>query len=81
MGEECLYGLHVVSPVNIHDSKLLQSTELWLRLSAMCHLKTAMIGNITVTALVLADGAFPFRTFMMKRFSNTVLTREQTCFN
>lgn len=65
---------------NCHDSTLLQSTELRQRLSTVCHLKTAMIGNITVPALVL-DGAFPFPTFMMKRFSNAVLTREQTCFN
>lgn len=68
-------------PGNCHDSTLLQSTELWDKLFDICHLKTEVIGGVTVPSLVLADGAFPFRTYVMKRYSQAVPTQEQKLFN
>ena len=68
-------------PGNCHDSTLLQSTDLWRRLHGICHLKTTAVGNDVIPALVLGDGAFPFRTFLMKRFSQANLTQEQKRYN
>ena len=68
-------------PENCHDSTLLQSTELWNKLYDICHLKTEVVGDVTIPSLVLADGAFPFRTYIMKRYSQAVLTPEQRIFN
>lgn len=68
-------------PGNCHDSTLLQSTELWLRLRGMCELSVGNVGGVEVPALVLGDNAFPFRTFLMKRFTNANKTASQRKFN
>ncbi len=36
-------------------------------------------GTVHVTPILLGDGAFPFHNWMMKPFSQTVLTNEQNC--
>ena len=68
-------------PGSCHDSTLLQSTELWNRLHDICHLRTVALGDVRIPSLILGDGAFPFRTFLMKRFSQAHLSNEQKIFN
>lgn len=68
-------------PGNCHDSTMIQSTKIWGKLYNICYLNTTEVNNVTVPALILGDGAFPFRTYLMKRYSNAVLTREQSIFN
>lgn len=70
-------------PGNCHDSTLLQSTDLWTsgRLRAICELTTQQIGGVTVPGMILADNAFPFRSYIMKRFSQANRNREQRTFN
>ena len=68
-------------PGNCRDSALLQSTSLWESMYDICHLKSTMLGDVLVPSLILGDGAFPFRTYMMKRFSQSNLNIEQKTFN
>lgn len=70
-------------PGNCHDSTLLQSTSLWQtgKLKAICELSTQQVGNVMVPGLILADNAFPFRSYIMKRFSCANRSPEQRLFN
>lgn len=68
-------------PGNSHDSTLVQSTKMWEQLHRICHLKTINLAGLTVPSMVLGDGAFPFRTYLMKRYSNSNLTADQKLFN
>lgn len=82
MVKDVSFGPRVaMEPGNCHDSTLLQMTDLWHRLYDICHLVTQVVGDVLVPALVLGDGAFPFRTYLMKRFSQAVLTQDQKKFN
>lgn len=68
-------------PGNCHDSTLLQSTALWPRLRTLCEISTQQIGELTVPSMILGDNAFPFRPYLMKRFSQARRTPEQRRFN
>lgn len=68
-------------PGNVHDSTILQSTNIWHQLPDICHAAETRVGNVAVPGLILADSAFPFRTFIMKRFSHTNLTLAEKKFN
>lgn len=68
-------------PGNCHDSTLLQSTEIWHKMKAMCELNITTINGVEVPGLILGDNAFPFRTYLMKRFSASNKTQEQRRYN
>lgn len=68
-------------PGNCHDSTLLQSTSIWSRLKTLCEISTQRIGELDVPGMILADNAFPFRPYIMKRFSQARTTPEQQRFN
>ena len=70
-------------PGNSHDSIVMQSTSLW---SAILNGKllsdfTHDEQGISVPPLILGDSAFPLENFLMKPYTNAVLTKEQRYFN
>lgn len=68
-------------PGNVHDSTILQAANIWPLLQSICELKTTLIGTVRVPALLLVDSAFPFRTYLMKRFTQASLSLAQRKFN
>ena len=69
-------------PGNSHDSVILQSTSLW------ADIKGGRLPNfsqfeqgIYVPPLLLTDSAFPMEAWLMKPYSNAILTKEQRYFN
>ena len=68
-------------PGNCHDSTLLQSTNMWPKMPALCNLSTENLMGVEIPSLILGDNAFPFRPFLMKRFTNANRTPEQRTFN
>ena len=70
-------------PRNSHDAIVFQSTKLWsdMRESEFLPHIAKDIGGVTVPPIVLSDSAFPFQTWLMKPFSNAVLTPKQWYFN
>lgn len=70
-------------PGNSHDAIVFQSTKLWsdIRESEFLPPIAKVIGGVTVPPIVLGDSAFPFQTWLMKPFSNAVLTPKQRYFN
>ena len=70
-------------PGNPHDSIILQLTELYRSI-----IEDSIIPDIAnnengtnIFPLLLGDSAFPFKTWLMKPFTNAVLTEEQKYFN
>lgn len=68
-------------PGNCHDSTLLQSSGIWPRLRTLCQVVQERVGDVMVPAMILGDNAFPFRSYLMKRFSHANRTPEQRAFN
>ena len=70
-------------PGNSHDAIVFQSTKLWsdIRVSDFLPHIARDIGGVTVPPIVLGDLAFPFQTWLMKPFSNAVLTPKRRNFN
>lgn len=70
-------------PGNSHDSIILQSTDLWARIQeGNCLPKVGkQVGMQTIPPLVVADSAFPFTTWLMKPFTDAVLSEKQKYFN
>lgn len=68
-------------PGNCHDSTLLQSTDIWQRLKALCETAVDVIGGVTIPSMILGDNAFPFRPYLMKSYSQANRTPEQRAFN
>ena len=70
-------------PGNSHDSIIFQSTELWRDITEkeiVSQIGKDVNGTI-VPPLILGDSAFPFRTWLMKPFTNAVLSPQQRYFN
>ena len=70
-------------PGNTHDSTLFQSTKLWSqilegKIIPECAQK---VEKVNVPPLILGDGAFPLRTWIMKPHGDAVLTAEKRYFN
>ena len=70
-------------PGNSHDSIILQSTELYRSI-----IEDSIIPDIAenengtnIFPLLLGDSAFPFKTWLMKPFTNALFTEEQKYFN
>ena len=73
----------VGAPGNTHDSTLMQSTELWDRKVAGSVIPNIVqqIENVDVPPLILGDGAFPLRTWIMKPYGDAVLPEDMRYFN
>ena len=73
----------VGTPGNIHDSTLMQSTELWDRIVAgnVTPNIIQQIENVDIPPLILEDGAFPLRTWIMKPHGDVVLPEDKRYFN
>ena len=67
-------------PGNSHDSIIFQSTRLWMDITEGRAIPPIgkNIGGVTVPPLILGDSAF---RWLMKPFSNAVLTPDQSNFN
>ena len=70
-------------PYNSHDSIIMQSTTLWQDIS---HGKILPgipkgVGGVDVPPLTVGDSAFPFQTWLMKPYTNAVLSEKQKYFN
>ena len=63
-------------PGNSHDSIIFHSTQLWADLTEQ---KT--IPPIAKDPFILGDSAFQFQAWLMKPFTNAVLTPQQHYFN
>lgn len=70
-------------PGNSHDAIILQSTQLWADIKEHELIPNIgkKIGEVLVPPLVLGDLAFPFKTWLMKPYSNAVLTPKQRYYN
>ena len=70
-------------PGNSHDSIIFQSTKCWQQLEANNHIHEIgqSINGVHVPLLVLADSAFQMKTWLMKPYTNAVLTARQKYFN
>ena len=73
----------VGAPRNTHDSTLMQSTELWDRIVAGNVIPNIVkqIENVDIPPLILGDGAFPLRTWIMKPHGDAVLPEDKRYFN
>ncbi|XP_028417137.1 protein ANTAGONIST OF LIKE HETEROCHROMATIN PROTEIN 1-like [Dendronephthya gigantea] len=70
-------------PGNSHDSIILQSTELWSNIEEGDGLPSIgkKVGTQTVPPLIVGDSAFPLAPWLMKPYTNAVLSPEQRYFN
>eukprot|EP00794_Sanderia_malayensis_P005742 gene5742-biopygen4655 len=70
-------------PGNSHDSIILQSTSLWSRIKDgkffpdICQ----EVDGVQIPPLILGDSAFPFESFLMKPYTNAVLSKKERYFN
>ena len=65
----------VGAPDNTHDSTLFQSTSLWEKITAGSILPQSAleIEGQAIQPLILGDGAFPMRTWLIKPFVDAIL--------
>ncbi len=70
-------------PGNSHDSIVLQSTSLWsdLKNGNLLPSFSQKEQKVSVPPIILGDSAFPFESFLMKPYTNAVLTKQQRYFN
>lgn len=69
-------------PGNSHDAVIFQSTDLWSRIQdGFIPSIGKADGDINIPPLMVGDSAFPLRTWLMKPFTNSVLTAQQRYFN
>ena len=69
-------------PGNSHDAVIFRSTDLWSSIQdGFIPLIGKTVGDATVPPLIVGDSAFPLRTWLMKPFTNAVLTPQQHYFN
>ncbi|CAB3979844.1 Hypothetical predicted protein [Paramuricea clavata] len=70
-------------PGNSHDSIIFQSTELWNNITEKGAIPNIgqTVGTTTIYPLILGDSAFPLQSWLMKPYTNAVLTNEQKNFN
>ena len=67
---------------NSHDAVIFRSTYFWnsIQEGFISAIDNAL-GDITVQPLTVGDSAFPLRSWLMKPFTNAVLTPQQHYFN
>ena len=70
-------------PGNSHDSIIFQSTNLWENIKEHGCIPDIgrKVGDMTVPPLIIGDSAFPFEPWLLKPYTNAVLTEKQRYFN
>ena len=70
-------------PGNSHDSIIFQSTELWKNITEKDAIPNIgqTVDETVIYPLLLGESAFPLQSWMMKPYTNAVLTKKQTNFN
>ena len=70
-------------PGNSHDAIIFQSTDLWMNIKENNLIPQIGkdVGGVIVPPLILSDSAFPFQPWLMKPYTNAVLTPKQRNFN
>ena len=73
----------VGAPGNTHDSTLLQSTDLWKKIvdGSIIPSVAQQVENVEIPPLILGDGAFPLRTWIMKPHGDAILPDDKRYFN
>ncbi|XP_067034836.1 uncharacterized protein [Acropora muricata] len=67
---------------NSHDAVIFQSTDLWNSIQeGLIPSIGKSVGGIDVPPLIVGDSAFPLRTWLMKSFTNAVLSPKQRYHN
>ena len=69
-------------PGNSHDSIIFQSTDMWNSIQEGCIPEIGkVIAKINVPPLIVADSAFPLRGWLMKPYTDAILSPQQKYFN
>jgi len=70
-------------PGNSHDAIIFQSTALWEKLKGDDFIPDIghKVADITIRPLVIGDSAFPFQPWLLKPYTNAILTEKQRYFN
>lgn len=69
-------------PGNSHDAIIFRSTNLWNSIQdGLLPNVGKAVGEVNVPPLIIADSAFPLRTWLMKPYTNAVLSPQQRYFN
>ena len=69
-------------PGNSHDAIIFKSTNLWNSIhDGLLPSIGKSVGEVNVPPLIIADSAFPLRTWLMKPYTNAVLSPQQRYFN
>ena len=69
-------------PGNSHDAIIFRSTNLWTSIQdGFIPPIGKTVGCVTVSPLIVGDSAFPLQTWLMKPFTNAILTPNQRYFN
>lgn len=70
-------------PGNSHDAIIFQTTQIWsdIKEGKFIPQIAKNINGVLVPPLVVGDSAFPFQPWIMKPYSNAILTPKQRYFN
>ncbi|XP_068749195.1 uncharacterized protein [Montipora capricornis] len=69
-------------PGNSHDAIIFRSKNLWNSIQdGLLPNVGKAVGDVNVPPLIIADSAFPLRTWLMKPYTNAVLSPQQRHFN
>ena len=73
----------VGAPGNTHHSTYFQSTDFWKHISEgyVIPEETCVLNNMNIPPIVLEDGTFPLKTWMMKAHEDAVPTPRKRYFN
>ena len=79
----CFIWASVGVPGNTHGSTLLQSTSLWEKIAAGSILPQSVleIEGQAIPPLILGDGAFPMRTWIIKPYGDAILSEQKRYLN
>ena len=70
-------------PGNSHDAIIFQATELWEKLNEHDFIPDIAhkVPDVNIGPLIIGDSAFPFKPWLLKPYTNAVLTEKQRYFN
>ena len=69
-------------PGNSHDSVIFQSTNLWNSIQeGMLPNVGKQVGKVNIPPLIIVESAFPLRTWLMKPYTDAVLSPQPKYFN